>query len=121
MTRPQGPEAAIEPEAPVNGRPTDTLDDDLPEGVTTLAAALHELAAIMPGLRAALERTARPIEPPVAFRKQAAARLVGISPRLLERLLAAGRFCKPDAHAGRCPLWTRATLERWVAAGGGQI
>ncbi|MGO9923167.1 MAG: helix-turn-helix transcriptional regulator [Isosphaeraceae bacterium] len=96
-------------------------DKDLPEGVTTLAAAMHELVGILPGLRLALERTARPVEPPVAYRKQEAARLVGISPRLLERLLSAGRFCKPDAHAGRCPLWTRATLEEWVRQGGGRI
>jgi hypothetical protein len=37
---------------------------------------------------------------------------------LLERLASAGKFPRPDAHAGRCPLWTRATLERWVNEGG---
>jgi predicted DNA-binding transcriptional regulator AlpA len=60
-------------------------------------------------------------EPALAHRKQESARLCGISPRLLERLLSAGKFPRPDAYAGRCPLWTRATLESWVAGGGGQI
>jgi predicted DNA-binding transcriptional regulator AlpA len=58
---------------------------------------------------------------PLAYRKRIAARLLGISERTIERLLSAGQFPKPDAHAGRCPLWTRSTLERWVAEGGGQI
>ena len=61
-----------------------------------------------------------PIQP-LAFRKRTAARLLDISERTLERLLAAGKFPRPDAHAGRCPLWTRSTLERWLAQGGGRI
>ncbi len=95
-------------------------DKDLPEKVTTLADALRELVGILPGLRLALERTARPIEP-LAYRKEQSAKLCGISVRLLERLASAGKFPRPDAYAGRCPLWTRGTLERWVAGGGGRI
>jgi hypothetical protein len=95
--------------------------DELPEGVKPLASVLQELAGILPGLRLALERQAPPAEPPLAHRKTDAARLVGISPRLLERLLSAGKFPRPDAYAGRCPLWTRATLSTWVAEGGGRI
>jgi len=87
----------------------------------TLVGTLHELAALLPGLKAALERTARRIEPPVAYRKEDAARLLGISPRLLARLASAGKFPRPDAYAGRCPLWTRGTLEGWVRQGGGSI
>jgi predicted DNA-binding transcriptional regulator AlpA len=59
-----------------------------------------------------------PASEPLAYRKSAAARLLGISTRTLERLGSAGRFPRPDAHAGRCPLWTRATLEAWLARGG---
>ncbi len=115
MTRPQGRGAAIEALASANGRPPEAAD-----GVT-LAAALHELVGILPGLRAALERTAHPAESPIAYRREPAAKLCGISVRLLERLASAGKFPRPDAYAGRCPLWTRATLERWVAGGGGRI
>jgi hypothetical protein len=99
---------------------------ELPEGVITLADALRELAATLPVLRAALEsdaviRQAPPAEMPLALRKKEAARLLGISPRLIERLLSAGRFPRPDAYAGRCPLWTRTTLEGWISEGGGRL
>jgi hypothetical protein len=69
-------------------------------------------------LRLALERQPRPLDPPIAYRKHTAAKLCGISQRLLERLLAADKFPRPDAYAGRCPLWSRRTLEAWVATGG---
>jgi predicted DNA-binding transcriptional regulator AlpA len=81
-----------------------------------------DLAVVLAMLTDALAKlTAAPTEPALAHRKQESARLCGISPRLLERLLSAGKFPRPDAYAGRCPLWTRATLESWVAGGGGQI
>ena len=72
------------------------------------------------------EPTAPPLPPPapiepLAFRKRTAARLLDISERTIERLLAAGKFPRPDAYAGKCPLWTRATLETWVREGGGRI
>jgi hypothetical protein len=94
---------------------------DLPPGVVTLEQSLAELARILPGLKAALECTHRPAESAIAFRKGQAAKLLGISPRLVERLLAAGKFPRPDCHLGRCPVWTRATLERYVVGGGGQL
>jgi hypothetical protein len=90
----------------------------LPPGVVTLQESLAELARVLPRLKAALDHAARPAEPAVAYRKKQSARLLGICPRLLERLLAAGKFPEPDAYAGRCPLWTRRTLEAWVATGG---
>jgi hypothetical protein len=129
MTRRQAPEAAIDPEAAANGRRVAARDPDLPEpfaanlppGVVAIGQALHELAETLPALRAIIELHARPAESPVAYRKEQAARLLGVSPRLIERLLAAGRFPRPDAYAGRCPLWTRATLEGWIRQGGGQI
>lgn len=58
------------------------------------------------------------VSEPLAYRKADAARLLGISARTLERLASAGRFPRPDAHAGKCPLWTRSTLEAWIARGG---
>jgi hypothetical protein len=57
---------------------------------------------------------------PLAYRKRSAATLIGISVRTLERLLAVGKFPRPDAHAGKCPLWTRESLGRWIAEGGGR-
>jgi hypothetical protein len=83
-----------------------------------LTRTLQELVALMPGLRQAIEAWSQPTlrqaiearsQPqlePIAYRKRDAAKLCSISPRLLERLLSAGKFPKPDAHAGRCPLWT---------------
>ena len=59
-----------------------------------------------------------PASEPLAFRKGDAAKLLGISVRTVERLASAGRFPRPDAHAGKCPLWTRSTLESWIARGG---
>jgi hypothetical protein len=95
---------------------------DLPEGITTLARALTELVAILPGLRQALEsRQPGPGPGPLAYRKPVAARLCGMSPRTWERLLSAGKAPRPDAYAGKCPVWTRATLERWLREGGGRI
>jgi hypothetical protein len=85
------------------------------------------------GAKGAVGDTSRQVDPtaptlpppapidPLAFRKRTAARLLDISERTLERLAAAGKFPKPDAHAGKCPLWTRATLEAWVRQGGGRI
>jgi len=63
----------------------------------------------------------QPVLEPLAYRKRGAATMIGISERTIERLLAAGKFPRPDAHAGRCPLWTRESLVRWIAEGGGQI
>ncbi len=40
-----------------------SVTDDLPPGITTLAVALQELAAIRPGLRAALERQSEAARP----------------------------------------------------------
>jgi hypothetical protein len=107
--------------APADPGEPEPFDANLPASVVTIGQALHELAGILLGLRTALERYATLAEPPVAYRKEDAARLCGISPRLLERLASAGKFPRPDAYAGRCPLFTRATLERWIAEGGGQI
>jgi predicted DNA-binding transcriptional regulator AlpA len=62
--------------------------------------------------------------PPIerlALRIDGVAASLGVSKRTIQRLLSAGKFPRPDAYAGKCPLWTRATLERWLAEGGGRI
>jgi predicted DNA-binding transcriptional regulator AlpA len=64
---------------------------------------------------------AQPTLEPLTYRKSSAATLIGVSERTIERLLAVGKFPKPDAHAGRSPLWTRDSLVRWIAKGGGRM
>jgi predicted DNA-binding transcriptional regulator AlpA len=56
----------------------------------------------------------------LAYRLDEIARSLGVSRRLIERERAAGRFPKPDLTMGRAPLWTRETLTRWIAQGGGR-
>jgi hypothetical protein len=68
--------------------------------VRSLAGVLEELAAILPGLKAALDRQADPRPEPLAYRKADAARMCGMSVRLWERLAAAGRAPRPDAEIG---------------------
>jgi excisionase family DNA binding protein len=43
---------------------------------------------------------------------------LGTGRRTLERLIASGRFPAPDYRIGRCPRWTKATIDAWVAKGG---
>jgi excisionase family DNA binding protein len=43
---------------------------------------------------------------------------LGTGRRTLERLIASGQFPGPDYRVGRCPRWTRSTVEAWVAKGG---
>jgi hypothetical protein len=98
--------------------PQDHKAADLPPGVRTLAEILEKLADTLPGLKAALERQADRGPEPLAYRKSDAASMCGMSVRLWERLLSAGKAPRPDAYAGKCPLWTRATLEAWISRGG---
>jgi predicted DNA-binding transcriptional regulator AlpA len=64
--------------------------------------------------------TDRPESAPVrlALRLDELAAALGVSRRTVERERAAGRFPKPDLHIGRAPLWTPATIQRWVDGGG---
>src|SRR5262245_22559761 len=55
----------------------------------------------------------------LAYRLDEVARSLGVSRRLIERERAAGRFPPPDRTIGRVPLWSRATLVRWISEGGG--
>jgi predicted DNA-binding transcriptional regulator AlpA len=87
-----------------------------PEG-TTLADALRELVDILPGLKAPIEHKPRVGRLALRFDEPAAA--LGVSRRLLERELSAGRFPRADLRVGRCPLWRPATIERWLDEQGG--
>jgi hypothetical protein len=91
---------------------------DLPEGVTTLAAALAELVAILPGLRLALEHQARPHVERVALRLDELAAALGVSRRIIERERSAGRFPAPDLYIGRVPLWRVETARAYLERGG---
>ena len=46
--------------------------------------------------------------------------LTGLSRRTLERERSAGRLPAPDKRVGKRPLWTPATIRRWLAEGGGR-
>jgi predicted DNA-binding transcriptional regulator AlpA len=56
----------------------------------------------------------------LAYRLDEVAKALGVSRRLIERERSAGRFPRPDLTIGRAPLWTRETLTRWIAQGGGR-
>src|SRR5689334_22733593 len=101
------------------GRPSESAR--VPEGTITLARALSELAAILPGLRQALERQAdnRPRIEPLAYRLDELADALGVSRRAIERERAAGRFPKPDLVIGKMPLWRPETVRGWLDKGGG--
>ena len=86
-----------------------------------IGAARQQAADVLAELAAKSDIARRINESYSAFRKSTAARLLDISERTIERLSSAGKFPRPDAYAGRCPLWTRPTLERWVRDGGGRI
>jgi predicted DNA-binding transcriptional regulator AlpA len=98
--------------------PQDPEAAELPPGVRLLADTLEKLADTLPGLKAALDRQADRGPEPLAYRKADAARLCGMSARTWERLLSAGKAPRPDAYAGKCPLWKKSTLEAWIARGG---
>ncbi len=59
------------------------------------------------------------VAPPViTWRLDAVAKALGVSRRSLERLRAAGRFPRPDAHIGKMPIWMPETIRAWVEGGG---
>jgi hypothetical protein len=86
----------------------------------TLAKALAELAAILPGLKAALDRQAdaRPRIEPLAYRLDELADALGVSRRAIERERSAGRFPRPDLTIGKMPLWRPETVRSFLERGG---
>jgi hypothetical protein len=109
----------LSPNSTASGPPSqDPAAANLPEGVRTLAEILEKLADTLPGLKAALDRQADCRPEPLVYRKADAAAMCGMSTRLWERLLSAGKAPRPDAYAGKCPLWKKSTLEAWISRGG---
>jgi predicted DNA-binding transcriptional regulator AlpA len=85
---------------------------DQPERALALADAIAKLVAILPGVKAAIER-----KPPVdrmAFRLDEVADSIGMSRRAIERERSAGRFPLPDLHIGKAPLWRPQTISTWL-------
>ncbi len=55
----------------------------------------------------------------LAFRKDELAESLGISSRAIDRDRAAGLFVQPDRVIGtKTPIWSKATIERWLQEGG---
>jgi predicted DNA-binding transcriptional regulator AlpA len=80
-----------------------------------------EPEAVPNGRPAAVHDRKAPIER-LTLRFDEVAAALGVSRRLLERELSAGRFPRPDLHIGRVPLWRPETVRRWLdSQGGGQI
>ncbi|WP_165253826.1 helix-turn-helix transcriptional regulator [Paludisphaera soli] len=55
----------------------------------------------------------------LTYRLDEVAAALGVSRRTIERERSAGRFPRPDLRIGKSPLWTRESLVRWIAEGGG--
>jgi hypothetical protein len=98
--------------------------DGLTPGATTLATALQELVAILPSLRDALDRRARPPVERLAYRREELAAAIGVSRITIDRERAAGRLPKPDLWVGtgarKTPLWRVETVRAWIERGGRQ-
>jgi hypothetical protein len=58
---------------------------------------------------------AKPAVERLAMRFAEVAQTLGVSRRLLERELSAGRFMKPDLYIGRVPLWRVESIRAWLA------
>ena len=98
--------------------PQDPEAAELPEGVTTLPEALAELAAILPGLRNALNRPPGPPVDRMTLRLDELAAALGVSRRAIERERSAGRFPRPDLTIGKMPLWRVETVRAYLERGG---
>ena len=94
---------------------------DLPEGVKPLADVMQELVEILPGLRAALERQARPARiEPLAYRIDELADALGVSRRAHSKSRAIRRSI-PEARrlcSGSARLWTDRPSETWIPGKG---
>jgi hypothetical protein len=86
--------------------------------VVSLADALADLAAILPGLRLALKRQPGPPVDRMTLRLDELSDALGVSRRAIERERAAGRLPKPDLHIGKMPLWRVETVRDWLERGG---
>ena len=80
----------------------------------TTADLLAELVKTLPLLQRALELQARPRVEPLAYRLDQLAEALGLSPRLLQKLVAARQFPAP-VKAGRVSVWPAAVVRDFLA------
>jgi hypothetical protein len=102
------PGPTVEPDTHVNGRP--------PEGVT-LAAALAQLVALLPGLRAALESRGEPLRDRLLWSLNDISAATGMSRPTLERMRARGALPFADVKCRRRLYWKPATITAWIDGG----
>jgi predicted DNA-binding transcriptional regulator AlpA len=106
------PSQQVDPTVPAPAAIAQPDADEPPEKRVTLADTLAKLTAILPGLKAAIER-----KPPVerlALRIDEVADSLGMSRRAIERERSAGRFPAADLHIGKAPLWRVETIRDWL-------
>jgi len=87
----------------------------------SLPDVLRALPQVLTRLVHALDAAKKPQREPIprlAFRKSSVAKMCDLSTRTIDRLIASGRFPRPAAHAGRCPLWECGQIIGWIANGG---
>jgi predicted DNA-binding transcriptional regulator AlpA len=80
----------------------------------TTAGLLAELVKTLPLLQRALELQARPRVEPLAYRLDQLAEALGLSPRLIQKLVAARQFPAP-VKAGRISVWPAAVVREFLA------
>ena len=84
-------------------------------------ASRHENPKSGPVPETRLSQSARPASKgpdaqPLLLREKDLPRLLSLSRAMVRREMAAGRF-PPAIRLGRCVLWRRADLEKWIANG----
>jgi predicted DNA-binding transcriptional regulator AlpA len=96
------------------GEPLNCSTEDQTPEPHSLAEALAELVRILPGLQRALENQARPRVEPLAYRLDQLAAAIGLSPRLIQKEVSAGRFPRP-VKIGRVSVWPVDLLREYLA------
>jgi hypothetical protein len=88
----------------------------MPEGVT-LVAALTELVALLPGLRAALESRDERLRERLLWSLNDISLVTGMSRPTLERMRARGAMPFADVKCRRRLYWKPATITAWIDRG----
>jgi len=109
------PTGTFPAESPPNHKPaTPEPAEPIP-----LADALARLNAILTRLTRVIEKPeSRSQTQRLTLRIEELAEAIGVSRRVLERELSAGRFPKPDLRIGKMPLWRLETISAWLENGG---
>ena len=89
---------------------------------TSLILVLERLSDLLEKMTQATRKagptSSIPIDCRLTLGLREIALLTGLSRRLIEREMAAGRFPGPDVRVGRRTLWKPATVTNWVESGG---